>query len=102
MCNTNHQHKYCLAKTICVITWKERRIQQVLLYSEKIAINGFTDKSFILYCIIRWIQFYRLNFVLEALSFPEFRKVTKNNYQKQLPLIINAFMISIEKSIVYD
>ena len=100
MCNTNHQYEYCLAKTICVITWKlgKKNTASSAIFG-KIVINGFTDKNFILYCILLWIQFYRLNFVLVALPIPEFKKVTKN-YQKQLPLIINVFMISIEKSII--
>ena len=91
MYKINQQHKYGIAKTMCVIVWKDRRIKQVLLISAvfaNIGINQFTDKHFTLYSILVWIHFYKSDHVFITLPLPELRKVAEN-CQKQLVLIIN-------------
>ena len=88
------QHKSCLAKTICVIAWQDRRIKQDLLINPvfgNITINGFIGKYFIFFYILLWIQFYKLYLVLITLPLPELRKVAAN-HQKQLALIINPLV----------
>ena len=83
---------------------------QVLLVSPVFGYRNkpFTGKHFILFYILLWIQFYKLDLVLITLLLPELRKVAKTcqneNYQKQLALTIDPLVESIEKYtvIVYN
>ena len=95
MCKTNQQYKYYLARTICVIDWKDRRKKQVLLISPvfgNIVIREFTGKHFMPFCIAT----STMNSVLQIwscfiLPLTELRKVAEN-CQKQLALIINPLV----------